>query len=941
MKYKYALTIAWLVVCFSITTSLRSQTVTLLNETFSSSSFATNSWNFPGGQSLWTINSFYTPTAAVAPNAIFFASSTLTNYTVPLVSNTLNATGITGPVFFNCLLRLQNSTSNPTGNERMSIEYKTTASATWSTVATFSNNVPGNNQNFSVQNFILNGVTGQNFQVRFVAHGVNTTHMAGGWGLDNIHVFGVTCPASLPALTISPTGTICSGVTVTLSASGGGPSFTWSPAGGHSPSTTVSPTVTTTYALISSYPGCTTTPVNALVTVTVVPNTTTLSSSGSSSLICEGSSITLSASGSDTYTWYPGASAGATLAVSPSVTTLYTVTSTNTLGCQNTTTLSIIVNPAPPLAVFASSPGICQAGTLSLIASGADTYSWSHGTGGAIISVSPSVTTTYSVTGLNTSGCSATTSITVHVSIPVSLSSPTSQICAGDHATLTATGADTYTWSGLGQGASVTASPASTTIYTVQATDLIGCVSSGTLLLTVEQLPAVTVSAPSGTICPGDTFTLSASGAASYSWTGALSTNTGSSVTGLAQNSASYQVTGFSNSGCTGPGSSATITVPVGQSPPLSVSASQTLFCSGSSATLQATGADTYTWSHGVQNASVVISPTGSGVFSVSAGVASLQCLSTGTIMIQVDPSPSLQVAASATMICQGASVTLLANGASTYTWNNGSQLNIQYHTPSVTTVYSVSAGSANNCLSHETLTVQVIPNPTLITSSQAYTLCSGESVTCTATGADQYEWSSGQSGTVAVLAPVSSTTYTLIGRNAQLCSDTITVAILVRSRPDLTFTGVRPDACPGDTVILKGSGALTYTWSTGSNDSLITFMADTTTMVYTLSGSSSNGCTATRSYTQTTHLCTGLNEYHEASVTLYPNPFRDMIHLSLDRMKAGFRLDVYNASGQLVLSRNSDDTDLWIDTHDLAKGLYYFRVSGNGYYKTFKMIRE
>src|SRR5690606_34807194 len=134
--------------------------------------------------------------------------------------------------------------------------------------------------NFAVSNFILAGVSGQNFQVRFVARGANTYNIAG-WGLDNIVVTVVNCPSSLPSITLSPSSTsVCAGTTVSITATGGGPSYTWSPVSSNATLITVNPSTTTAYALISSFPGCTNSPVTAVTSITVFPNPSTLSISG-------------------------------------------------------------------------------------------------------------------------------------------------------------------------------------------------------------------------------------------------------------------------------------------------------------------------------------------------------------------------------------------------------------------------------------------------------------------------------------------------------------------------------------------------------------------------------------------------------------------------------------------------------------------------------------
>ena len=122
-------------------------------------------------------------------------------------------------------------------------------------------------------------------------------------------------------------------------------------------------------------------------------------------------------------------------------------------GCLSTRSITITVLPTPDVSIFTLNDSICEGSSTTLIASGAVSYLWSSGQTGIIpgtISVSPDSTTTYIVTGYNDIGCSDTDSITIVVSPapPVDISASATIICSGDVVTLTASGADTYLWSG-------------------------------------------------------------------------------------------------------------------------------------------------------------------------------------------------------------------------------------------------------------------------------------------------------------------------------------------------------------------------------------------------------------------------------------------------------------------------------------------------------------
>ena len=219
---------------------------------------------------------------------------------------------------------------------------------------------------------------------------------------------------------------------------------------------------------------------STFLTVNPLPTVSVTASPGT---ICIGGSATLTASGAATYGWSPATgldtTTGPTVHASPANTTSYTVTGTDTNGCQSTANVTVTVNPRPTVSVTASPGTICIGGSATLTASGAATYSWSPPTGldtttGPTVHASPANTTSYTVTGTDTNGCQNTANVTVTVNpLPtVSVTASPGTICIGGSATLTASGAETYGWSpptGLDatNGPTVHASPTNTTSYTV------------------------------------------------------------------------------------------------------------------------------------------------------------------------------------------------------------------------------------------------------------------------------------------------------------------------------------------------------------------------------------------------------------------------------------------------------------------------------------------
>jgi hypothetical protein len=188
---------------------------------------------------------------------------------------------------------------------------------------------------------------------------------------------------------------------------------------------------------------------------------------------------------------------------------------------------------------------------------------------------SPTVTTSYTVTAIDTYGCVANDNITVTVNpLPVVTATATSPVCAGSTATLNASGAVSYNWQpGNLSGATVTDAPTVTTTYTVTGTDGNGCTNTATVMVTVNPLPNVTATS-TGPICAGNSAQLSASGASTYNWQpGNLS---GASVTVAPTSTTTYTVTGTDANGCS---NTATVTLTVNPLPVVTLSLSPDTVC--------------------------------------------------------------------------------------------------------------------------------------------------------------------------------------------------------------------------------------------------------------------------------------------------------------------------------------------------------------------------
>jgi gliding motility-associated-like protein len=639
-----------------------------------------------------------------------------------------------------------------------------------------------------------------------------------------------TCTAqATPSVTIG-TGitlsvnnpTICAGQTASLTA-GGATTYTWD-SGAQTNTLTVNPASTTVYTVSGTAGTCTG---STTSTVTVIGQPT-ISVTGNTT-ICSGGSTTLTANGANTYTWAAGGELTSTVSLNPSSTTDYTVTGDNSV-CTNTALVTISVTPTPTLT--ANSVTICPGQTATLTVSGATTYTWNPGNiTGDTYTISPSSDTFVTVTGANGScTAQATPSVTIGTGISISVNNPT--ICVGQTASLSANGATTYTWDSGAQTSTLTVNPASTTVYTVSGTAGT-CTGSATSTVTVLNLPGLSVTGNTA-ICSGNSTTLTANGATSYTWASGGQLTTAVTVSPAAD--ITYTVTGFDGT-CTN-----TTTVDVSVTPTPTLTANPVSICTGQTATLTVSGATTYTWNPGnVTGDTYTDSPASSSTYTVTG--ANGTCTSQVTTSVTV--GSGISIAVNNPTICAGQSAVLTATStASSYTWDSGANTNTLSVNPSSTTVYTVS-GSSGSCVGINTATVTVLNLPGLsVTGNTA--ICSGNSTTLTANGATSYTWASGGQLTTAVtVSPAADITYTVTGFDGA-CTNTTTVDVSVTPTPTLTVNPA--NICVGQTATLTATGANTYTWSTSSTNTVIT-VAPVSTSTYAVVGSNGS-CNA--SYTTT-----------------------------------------------------------------------------------------
>ncbi|MGV3539827.1 MAG: hypothetical protein ACO1OQ_08455, partial [Rufibacter sp.] len=212
--------------------------------------------------------------------------------------------------------------------------------------------------------------------------------------------------------------------------------------------------------------------------------------------------------------------------------------------------------------------------------------------------------------------------------------------------------------------------------------------------------------------------------------------------------------------------------------------------------------------------------------------------------------------------LCAGGTLTLTANSVTgaTYTWTGPYNFTGTGRTVSIPNVETSAAGtytvtmSLNGCTATSSKDITV--KPALANAGPDVVTCPGKSVQLQATGGEKYSWSPSTSlsdATVAnpIATPTATTTYTVTVTNANGCVRTDQVVVTVSPLPAITITPSAASICPGSSVQLQASGAVSYSWSpvTGLDDptSATPIASPTQTTTYTVTGTSAAGCTNTK----------------------------------------------------------------------------------------------
>ena len=670
---------------------------------------------------------------------------------------------------------------------------------------------------------------------------------------------------ALPVIAVTPNSApFCQpgGTAVTMNASGG-LTYTWAPAAGLSAtsgtSVTASPSATTVYTITGTdVNGC-----NSVATATIsLSSSITLSNTGATpASVCPGGSSVLATTGSLASGTYCQPTTSCTF---PDMITNVTFSSiNNTTVCNGAASggftlfpaFNPTINAGSTIPISVSTGGDIEGAAVWIDYNKNGTFEASELVLDGYLGTNPATYTGTAVIPANaTNGTTRMRVRCVFFQNPNAIG-PCANATFGeteDYLITIVGGLDplSYAWTpntNLASviGASVTASNVLTPeTYTVTATSSAGCTATATATINVFALPTVSAGLDQS-ICTGSPATVSGSGAVTYTWNNGVTNNVAFNPT----SNTTYTVTGVDANGCSNVDD---MNITMLALPLVNAGIDQAI-CINASTSVTASGAVTYTWNNNVVDG-VTFSPTTTATYTV-VGVGANGCINQDNMVVVVNPLPTVNAGPNYT-VCEGQNITLTANSnGATVAWNN-SVINGFPFTPSVgTTTYTVTASSGFGCTNVDSTVVVVNPTPTVSVSANQ-NACVGSPVvfTATVTSSPSGSWTTNGSGTIAPNVTNNSVTYTPSTNDAGLvyisyaafnsCGIATDTATMIVNGAPTVAAGMDMTICSGESILLSGTGATTYTWNNGAVDN-VTFVP-TISGIYTVVGADTNGCTDT-----------------------------------------------------------------------------------------------
>jgi len=336
--------------------------------------------------------------------------------------------------------------------------------------------------------------------------------------------------------------------------------------------------------------------------------------------------------------------------------------------------------------------------------------------------------------------------------------------------------------------------------------------------------------------------------------------------------------------------------------------------------------ASTYLWNTGSTIDSIMKKPINTSIYSLTA-TSIHNCVSFDSITVTLDSLPIIVITED-TLLCIGRDVDITASGGNEYIWNTGSVNSSINVSPTVNTVYLVTVTDSNNCVSNDSMKVDIAALPTITTSNDT-TICDGTSTTIWASGGIFYYWDNGENTSNQIVDPVSEEIYKVVVVDNNTCIDSAEVKVEVLENPIVEIYSNLDTICEGGSVSLTSGGGMYYLWNDKYKGNTYKDSPKISTRYKLTAINTMNGieCYDTSSYFVYVEHCA---VYNASAFTPNGDGLNDTYGpIGLVSSEATFEFIIYNKWGKMVFytTEKNKRWDGKVNGVDAPQGVYSYVV--------------